>query len=296
MLASPPDSVFAGFERRELPTSRGRINAMVGGSGPPLLLLHGYPESLLMWQATAPAAGRAAHRGRDRPRRLRRLVPAPAHARSQRAQQARAGPRPGRGDGAARVHLLRRGRSRPRRARRVPDGARPSGARGAPRRARHRPHRRGVGAGGRRRRARVLALGLPGAARAAAGAADRRRPGRVLRPPRPRPTRPRGGARGLPARARRPRRRRGDVRGLPRGRHRRPRARRRRTRGGAADRMPRAGAVGGPRRPPALLPRRARRLASLGRRRPRRGCGRQALPGRGAPARDRADLLLGFLS
>lgn len=46
--------LFPAFEHRELATSRGSINAMVGGSGPPLLLLHGYPESLLMWHATAP--------------------------------------------------------------------------------------------------------------------------------------------------------------------------------------------------------------------------------------------------
>jgi pimeloyl-ACP methyl ester carboxylesterase len=47
-------SLVAGFERRELRTSRGSVNALVGGSGPPRLLLHGYPESLLMWHATAP--------------------------------------------------------------------------------------------------------------------------------------------------------------------------------------------------------------------------------------------------
>jgi haloacetate dehalogenase len=54
MLASRRDGLFTGFEHRELPTSRGTINAMIGGSGPPLLLLHGYPESLLTWHATAP--------------------------------------------------------------------------------------------------------------------------------------------------------------------------------------------------------------------------------------------------
>jgi haloacetate dehalogenase len=45
---------FAGFEARELPTSRGTVHAMVGGSGPPLLLLHGYPQTHLMWHAVAP--------------------------------------------------------------------------------------------------------------------------------------------------------------------------------------------------------------------------------------------------
>jgi haloacetate dehalogenase len=45
---------FAGFEVRELETSRGTVHARVGGSGPPLLLLHGYPQSHLMWHAAAP--------------------------------------------------------------------------------------------------------------------------------------------------------------------------------------------------------------------------------------------------
>ena len=46
--------LFAGFEARDVPTSRGTVHAMVGGSGPPLLLLHGYPQSHLMWHAAAP--------------------------------------------------------------------------------------------------------------------------------------------------------------------------------------------------------------------------------------------------
>jgi haloacetate dehalogenase len=47
-------TLFAGFEARELPTSRGNVHALVGGSGPPVLLLHGYPQSHLMWHAVAP--------------------------------------------------------------------------------------------------------------------------------------------------------------------------------------------------------------------------------------------------
>jgi haloalkane dehalogenase len=38
-----PAPLFPGFEARELPTSRGTVHAVVGGSGPPLLLLHGNP-------------------------------------------------------------------------------------------------------------------------------------------------------------------------------------------------------------------------------------------------------------
>jgi haloacetate dehalogenase len=45
---------FPGFESRDLATSRGTVHAVVGGSGPPVLLLHGYPQSHLMWRAVAP--------------------------------------------------------------------------------------------------------------------------------------------------------------------------------------------------------------------------------------------------
>jgi len=47
-------STFAGFRELRIPTPRGPILARVGGEGPPLLLLHGYPETHLMWHAVAP--------------------------------------------------------------------------------------------------------------------------------------------------------------------------------------------------------------------------------------------------
>src|SRR3712207_812816 len=45
--------MFDGFTRHALPTGRGTIFARVGGSGHPLLLLHGYPQNHLMWHAVA---------------------------------------------------------------------------------------------------------------------------------------------------------------------------------------------------------------------------------------------------
>jgi haloacetate dehalogenase len=46
--------LFDGFEVRDVETPRGSIHARIGGSGPPLLLLHGYPETHLMWHSVAP--------------------------------------------------------------------------------------------------------------------------------------------------------------------------------------------------------------------------------------------------
>jgi haloacetate dehalogenase len=45
---------FPGFERREVETSGATINLVTGGSGPPLLLLHGYPQTHVMWRKVAP--------------------------------------------------------------------------------------------------------------------------------------------------------------------------------------------------------------------------------------------------
>jgi haloacetate dehalogenase len=45
---------FPGFERRRIDTSGASIHLVTGGSGPPLLLLHGYPQTHLMWRKLAP--------------------------------------------------------------------------------------------------------------------------------------------------------------------------------------------------------------------------------------------------
>lgn len=51
--------LFPGFEPHWIDTSIGRIFARSGGEGAPLLLLHGYPQSHVMWHRVAPKlAGR----------------------------------------------------------------------------------------------------------------------------------------------------------------------------------------------------------------------------------------------
>lgn len=45
--------MFAGFTHHEIAVPDVRINCMVGGTGPPLLLLHGYPQCLEQWAGAA---------------------------------------------------------------------------------------------------------------------------------------------------------------------------------------------------------------------------------------------------
>src|SRR5439155_5814345 len=52
--AAGRSSLFPGFERRMVKTSGATINTMRGGSGPPLLLLHGYPQTHVEWHKIAP--------------------------------------------------------------------------------------------------------------------------------------------------------------------------------------------------------------------------------------------------
>lgn len=50
------DTLFPGFRPLSLDVGQGvRIHAVVGGSGPPLLLLHGHPQTHAIWHRVAPA-------------------------------------------------------------------------------------------------------------------------------------------------------------------------------------------------------------------------------------------------
>ena len=46
--------LFPGFQSHWIDTDAGRIFARSGGSGPPLALLHGFPQTHLMWAKVAP--------------------------------------------------------------------------------------------------------------------------------------------------------------------------------------------------------------------------------------------------
>jgi haloacetate dehalogenase len=51
-------NLFPGFTSKRINTSKARINLVTRGDGPPVLLLHGYPETHAMWHKVAPALAR----------------------------------------------------------------------------------------------------------------------------------------------------------------------------------------------------------------------------------------------
>jgi haloacetate dehalogenase len=53
-----PPLLLPGFDYRRMDVAGTTISYAVTGSGSPLLLLHGYPESHLMWRHVAPALAR----------------------------------------------------------------------------------------------------------------------------------------------------------------------------------------------------------------------------------------------
>ncbi len=50
--------MFEDFETRRIATGGAEIHLRLGGAGPPLLLLHGYPQSHVMWHRIAPDPAR----------------------------------------------------------------------------------------------------------------------------------------------------------------------------------------------------------------------------------------------
>ena len=136
--------LFPGFASRWIDTSAGKIFARTGGSGPPLLLLHGYTQTNVMWHRVAPAL--AAHFAlviADLPGYGWSAVPAADedHAPYDKRSMAKAMVER---DGEARPRALPPRRPRPRRARRLSARARSSGPRRAARDARHRADLRHV--------------------------------------------------------------------------------------------------------------------------------------------------------
>src|SRR5215213_8716149 len=51
---SSADRLFEGFEKRRVETPDAEIELVCGGEGPPVLLLHGYPQTHAMWHLVAP--------------------------------------------------------------------------------------------------------------------------------------------------------------------------------------------------------------------------------------------------
>jgi len=51
-------AMLHGFERHDIETEGATIASFIGGNGPPLLLLHGYPQTHVAWHRIAPVLAR----------------------------------------------------------------------------------------------------------------------------------------------------------------------------------------------------------------------------------------------
>jgi haloacetate dehalogenase len=56
-----PVNFFPGFRHETIQTSGTTINVFVGGDGPPVLLLHGYPQTHVEWRKIAPELAKSLH-------------------------------------------------------------------------------------------------------------------------------------------------------------------------------------------------------------------------------------------
>ena len=57
-MATGARDLFAGFTAHRIRTSETEIACVVGGNGPPVLMLHGYPQTHAMWHRVAPTLAR----------------------------------------------------------------------------------------------------------------------------------------------------------------------------------------------------------------------------------------------
>ena len=167
----------------------------IAGDGPPLLLLHGYPQTRACWHRVAPALAARLHGRRGRPARLRRQRRSRPAGRTTPPTPSARWPPTWSAVMAALGHPRFAVAGHDRGGRVVaPHGARPPGRGGARGRARHRAHAHALRRHRPGLRHRLLPLVLPDPARRPARGDDRPRP-RVV------PARDRSGAgRGAPSR------------------------------------------------------------------------------------------------
>ena len=63
---------FPGFKPLKMQVTGATINGVMAGQGPPVLLLHGAPQSHISWRLVAPELAKGPHRRGHRPARVRR--------------------------------------------------------------------------------------------------------------------------------------------------------------------------------------------------------------------------------